>query len=354
VTRVLGLCGAALPARNLRDNHESNPLGHWEPRKIVETHNRFLADAGLGWDDAFEYPRDIFMSGLADAYRDRLAELAAREFGGAELFVLKDPRLSRLMPLWRPVLKSLGAAPHAVIAVRNPLEVADSLRRRDGRDEYGSLLVWIRYMLAAERDTRDMPRCFVRHEQLVRDWRPVARTISERLAIPLALDDEEIRRQVDAFVRADLHRHRRSDAELYERVDIPECVKQVYRCCCDAAKGDRVNIQTLDAVAEALDEAEGFYRGTGPLAQWRDNSTNVIALRRQHLRRDALYAFAAAEMGSARQSKRQLDALMKTRSWKFTRPFRGACRLVARVARILTALLTSRPAASHPVASATP
>jgi hypothetical protein len=228
--------------------------------------------------------------------------------------------------------------------VRNPLEVADSLLRRDGGDEYRSLLVWARHMLSAERDTRDMPRCFVRYQQLVTDWRPVVGMISERLAIPLTVDDADTRRDIDAFIRNDLWRHRRSDTELFERVDVPECVKQVYRCCCAAAESGRVNMQALDAVSEALDDAERFYRRTGPLPQWPGDPVNIVHVRQQQLRRDALYALAIAELGAARQSKRQLEAVLNTRSWRFTRPFRGVAYLCKRGLRMLATLLSHRPA----------
>src|ERR1700722_17647523 len=99
-----------------------------------------------------------------------LTDLTIREFGDAPLFILKDPRISRLMKLWRPVFDTLEVAPRIIIMVRNPLEVADSLERRNHWGEHRALIVWLRYLLAAERDTRDLPRCFVGYSQVMNDW----------------------------------------------------------------------------------------------------------------------------------------------------------------------------------------
>ncbi len=344
LTRVLGYCGAALPSCDYLDAHESNPLGHWEPRRIVEAHDRFLADAGLGWDEIFDYSRHLFNSRLAETYRSRLTEIAKREYGDSGLFVLKDPRLSRLMPLWRPVLNALDSAPHAVIAVRNPLEVAASLLRRDGWDEYRALVVWMRYMLSAERDTRDMPRCFVRHEALVCDWRPVVNAIAGQLALPLQVDDARIQRDVDSFVRGDLMHHRRRDADLFERGDIPDCVKQVYRCCRAAAEGEPVNTATFDAIGEALAEAAHFYRAPELRRVWGESGPDIAAARRLKSRRDALAALTMAELGSARyraeRSQRELSRVVNSWSWRCTRPLRGACYLIRRATQKLGALFS--------------
>jgi hypothetical protein len=317
--------------------HESNPLGHWEPRRIVETHDRFLVESGVSWDQVFEYPSTIFSSELADCYRARLTAMARREYGASRTFILKDPRLSRLLPLWRPALDSLGSTPYAVIAVRNPLECAASLRSRDDWTEHRALVVWMRYMLNAERDTRGMPRCFVGYDRLMNDWRPLVRSISDRLDIPLAVDDETIGREIDGFIREDLAHHRSTDQDLFGRSDIPDCVKLVFRHCRAAANGEAVNTQALDSIRDALNDAEQAYHRNGQMELWRDRPTNLADIHRGQSRRDALFALSIAELGKARdearRAKRELDTVLKTRSWRITRPFRAASYVIKRCVR---------------------
>jgi hypothetical protein len=88
-------------------------------------------------------------------------------YDDAPLIVVKDPRLSLLIPIWDTALQHEGYTPVYVIMVRDPREVAASLLRRNGFPRSKSLLLWISYMVAVERDTRGAPRCFVAYHDLL-------------------------------------------------------------------------------------------------------------------------------------------------------------------------------------------
>lgn len=334
LTRVLGLCGASLPQQNIADPHESNPLGHWEPQRIVDTHDRFLEEAGTAWDAILGYPDMMFTSALAASYRHRLTDIVRSEYGDAPIFVLKDPRTSRLMPLWRPVLEALPATPHAIIMVRNPLEVASSLQRRDGWDEYRALVVWLRYMLSAERETRDIARCFVKYDDLIENWQSVTSALSAQLNITFPIRSAEIEDKIDRFVRHDLRHHQRSSAELFYRGDIADCIKRAYQCFCAAAETGIVDYAALDNIADALDGAERVFRRmrhSGSKQSLRTVAVGKTAPERQ----DALLALVLAEFGRAtdiaEQSERVLQEVLTSRSWRFTKLFRALGRSMARV-----------------------
>ena len=340
LTRVLGLCGAALPRHNM-DAADSNALGFWEPQPIVDAHDRFLSEAGTRWEAIADYPPAMFASETAAACRRILADLVRREYGDVPLFILKDPRVSRLMPLWRPVLGELGAAPRIVIMVRNPLEIAGSMKQRDGWGEHRALMVWLRYMLAAERDTRDLPRCFVGYGQLMNDWRTVVDTISQQLGIAFARRDSAIELQIDGFVRPDLRHHRHQADALLQRDDIAGCVKLAYRCLTDATEAGTVDQSALDEIAGALDEAEATlarktHRKAGPApvrkaAQETDNKPEFD---------DTLTALMLAEIeqaiGLAERAERTLGEIRATWSWRLTKPLRALGRMLGRRGRPTT------------------
>src|SRR5581483_5443085 len=96
-----------------------------------------------------------------------LEQILRSEYGDSTLFVVKDPRLCRLIPLWLAALERYGARPSFVITTRNPLEVAGSLRARNGFSATKSYLLWLRHLLDAERDSRGFPRVFTSYEQLL-------------------------------------------------------------------------------------------------------------------------------------------------------------------------------------------
>jgi hypothetical protein len=336
LTRVLGLCGAALPRHNM-DAADSNALGFWEPQPIVDAHDRFLSAAGTGWETIADYPPAMFASETAAACRRTLADLARREYGEAPLFILKDPRVSRLMPLWRPVLAELGAEPRIVIMVRNPLEIAGSMKRRDGWGEHRTLMVWLRYMLAAERDTRDLPRCFVGYGQLMNGWRAVVDTITDRLDIEFPERSHAVEQEIDGFVRPDLRHHRHQADALLQRDDIAGCVKLAFRCFTDATEGGTIDQDALNGIAAALDEAENTlahmtHRKTGPVPTQEAAGKPGFD--------DTLTALMLAEIeqanGLAERAERTLDELRATWSWRLTKPLRALGRMLGRRGRPMT------------------
>src|SRR5580692_5095072 len=144
LTRLLALRGATLPEDMIRPGVD-NEIGFWEPRQIVAIHDEILQSAGSSWDDVAALPHAWFSSDVASRFRQRLGVALDRTFGDAPLFALKDPRLCLLLPLWLSLLDERGIAPLPVISVRNPLEVAASLGRRDSFSESKSLLLWLKY-----------------------------------------------------------------------------------------------------------------------------------------------------------------------------------------------------------------
>ena len=183
ITRVLSLLGIDLPRHLVPGIPSNNDLGFWESVPIAEAHDRFLASIGSAWDDVSPIPQSVFASAKADSFVGELDELLHAEYGDSSLFVVKDPRLCRLLPLWIGALDRFAARPSFVITTRNPLEVAGSLKARDGFSGTKSCLLWLRHLLDAERDSRGFARVFVSYERLLRDWV----TTSERIARELHL-----------------------------------------------------------------------------------------------------------------------------------------------------------------------
>ena len=109
VARVLGLCGATLPRGALPPN-EYNETGYWEPEAVVCLHDELLAALGSRFDDLNALPAGWHLSPLVAAYAPRLGQVLEEAYGDAPLWVIKDPRLCRLLSLWRVVLDELGVA----------------------------------------------------------------------------------------------------------------------------------------------------------------------------------------------------------------------------------------------------
>jgi hypothetical protein len=151
---------------------------------------------------------------LIDGLRARAKQLLEEEFGAAELFVLKDPRICRIAPFWLEARREANIAPLVVIPVRSPLEVARSLASRDGFSLEKGLLLWLRHILDGERETHGLPRAIVTMEQFLGDWRGSIKTIATRLAIEWPSFDDAAADGVDSFLSPDLKHQNAPDNSL--------------------------------------------------------------------------------------------------------------------------------------------
>ena len=218
LTRIIGHLGASLPFDPMPETAD-NPCGYWESRSIARFNNRLLESAGTRWNDDAPLPDAWFADPARAADEDEAATLLAAAFGDATLLVLKDPRVCRLLPLWRNVLARGGIESCAVIALRDPGEVARSLQARledaafrpaaVAAPERG-LLLWLRYVLDAEARSRDMPRTVIDYSALVADWRAAVRGLVE--LVPLPTITFEASTAIDAFLSPGLRRQRGPDA----------------------------------------------------------------------------------------------------------------------------------------------
>jgi hypothetical protein len=179
-SRAAALLGAAGPARPMPPGPD-NPSGFWEPESVAALNDEMLAAGQSSWADWTVFGPDRLPPGFMDAMQPRMVAALQDEYGDAPLFVLKDPRLSRLLPLWRPALDAIGAAPSALLALRHPAAVAQSLAARNGFPPGFSLLLWLRHTLDAERLTRGMPRAVASYTTLLDDWRPVMAQAAARM-----------------------------------------------------------------------------------------------------------------------------------------------------------------------------
>ncbi len=156
---TLNLLGCGLP-RTLLKADPTNPAGHWEPQGIVTLNDEILASSGSAWDDWSALDETWYASPVAQGFRERARAILENEFADSRLFVLKDPRICRLLPLWVGIVRTFGVSPFIVSPIRNPLDVALSLEKRNGIDLSIRHLIWLRHVLDAERASRALRRAY--------------------------------------------------------------------------------------------------------------------------------------------------------------------------------------------------
>lgn len=169
----LDLGGAVLPPG------PDNPKGYFEHGGINDVHEDFLAAIDSHWSDPRPLDGAVFDSEAATVGRQALRRHVESDLLPRSAWVLKNPRLCRLQPLWRDVFPS-SARPHYLLLVRHPLEVAASLAVRNRFPLELSVVLWLRHMLEAEAATRGAVRATLLFDDLAAGPEVALRGIGER------------------------------------------------------------------------------------------------------------------------------------------------------------------------------
>ena len=251
LTGVLQALGVELGEELLAPTLD-NPKGYFENAEVVETQEALLAALGRRWQDPRPLPADWRQRPVSDDAHVALTALVEVMLRQSPVAAVKDPRISRLVPLWRDVARGAGAALGAALVVRHPDEVAGSLHKRDGLTRARSHLLWMTYLLEAERDSRGLPRAFVSYEGLLADWRDtLMRMRLSGLDAMVPMPDADAEAQIDTFLDASLRRQGKTDLAVespFESLAV-ELYGLVLRC----AMGQVVDVPAaFDDVARRL------------------------------------------------------------------------------------------------------
>ncbi|GAB3195416.1 hypothetical protein GCM10027062_02290 [Nocardioides hungaricus] len=169
---------------------ETNPKGFGEPQWVVEHHDRLLREANVQVSDS--RPDAWFETGRVatrEQERIRTADWLGEHFAVNPELVVKDPRLSWFLGLWRVAAIRAGATPVFATMLRPPAEVVGS-KQTYYQNRLGSAHLaasWLNMLLHTERATResvaDGGRVFVRYADLLDDWTRIVMGAGERLGL---------------------------------------------------------------------------------------------------------------------------------------------------------------------------
>ncbi|WP_205472044.1 sulfotransferase family protein [Nocardioides sp. SYSU D00038] len=201
---------------------ETNPKGFGEPRWVVDNHDRLLKEAGVQVSDS--RPEAWFETGRVstrEPERIRAAEWLDGHFEVSRELVVKDPRLSWFLGLWRVAAVRTGATPVFATMLRPPAEVVGSKQTYYANKLGAAHLTasWLNMLLHTERATResvaDGGRVFVRYGDLLTDWTRTTMHVGETLQLQHVLHaDSEAIRDGHRFVDPSLRRMSQSLDDL--------------------------------------------------------------------------------------------------------------------------------------------
>lgn len=167
VARLLNLCGLTLgDEAAMVSATDDNRRGHWEHRELVRMNARVLAHFGGAAEDPPVLPPDWAEQPEIELLRAEARHLVHDLFGTRDDWGWKDPRTALTLPFWRPIVGEL----RCVVCIRNPLDSAASLAKRNNVSLRKALALWQYYTESALRNTRPHERIVVFYEDFFANY----------------------------------------------------------------------------------------------------------------------------------------------------------------------------------------
>ena len=168
LAQTLSFMGLELP-NSIQPGSPDNLKGHFESLKITQFHDNLLNELNFSWDTFIFPPESWFSSEYAERSIQELTKNFQREFPGSGPILLKDPRLSLFLPLWKKFVGITDLEDFYIVPLRHPLEVVASLDKRNKIGASRSCLIWLNYLFNAEKYSRGEKRSFIHFPEWSQD-----------------------------------------------------------------------------------------------------------------------------------------------------------------------------------------
>ncbi len=257
----------------------TNPKGFGEPQWVVDLHNELLRRIHVATSDARPQAwADAGKLSTREPLRERLSTWLEGQFAEADELVIKDPRLSWFLGLWRVAAIRAGAEPTFLTMLRPPPEVVRSKQQYYNArmaDAHG-IAGWVNVMLNTERATRGSDRVFVRYQDLIEDWTTAVLPIGERFGLMgIQAATPDAMRRVHGFVDPSLRRMQPGWDDLDLPDGLREIAQQTWRLLnkmADEGEDKVENQSRLDGLAA---EYETYYTAAESVARSSANAARM-------------------------------------------------------------------------------
>ena len=269
-THALEAMGVDLGDRLMPPAPGNNEKGFFEDVEVNAINIDLLETFGEEWDSLAPISAADLKSDL-EPLRARARALLLRRLQRSDTYGFKDPRTCKLLPFWQSIFAELGLEDAYVIALRNPLSVANSLEQRDGMAFETSCLLWLAHMLPSVVLTQGRPRVVVDYDRLVEAPAAELQRMAAALGLQQSLQQPAAATFAAEFMEQRL-RHavfRPEDSAADPRIPAPV---QALFAVLEEASADRASLEApgsmaaaQDIVARAGDLAQAFEAsGAGP------------------------------------------------------------------------------------------
>lgn len=352
ITRALQTMGVDLGNRLMQPVEHVNAKGFWEDDDITAINEQILHSLGMSWHSLAPLTPEHLSALQQNGLYTKAANMLREKVGTSPIYGFKDPRVAKLLPLWQGIFKTCGFQPSYLIAIRNPLSVAQSLLKRDGFNPVKSHLLWLEHVLLSLELSASYPHTVVDFDQLMHQ--PLAETKRIAAALELAINPAELNAYIESFIDEDLRHTVFKPEDLNSDPNCPPLACEVYRALLHQGAATSVTIDKwltefrritpimslVDSLQTGLTKAEHTTQEFKQLIEEKDQLLKDRALEYSqeiHNRNTHISTLESAVVLRDQWNEQlttELHTVINSNSWRATAPLRAVGKQVRRVARV--------------------
>ncbi len=335
VVRMLNLCGLYLgEEQDMLPKAADNPEGFWEHVGFFNINEVILSQLGGSWHRPPALPAGWEGLALLDHEREEARQLVASMQSHYDMWGWKDPRNSLMLPFWQSLVPDLKA----IICLRNPLDVARSLAKRNRFTEALGIDLWQTYSESALASVRPENRLITHYNSYFSDPRAELERVLKFVGIAAT---EAMLEEACATVSQSLQHNHETIENLICAGAPAEAIRLYAQMCLDCGPVYWKSIEGAESASTGEQaaqtpkpESESLRRLTG-----QDPAMDVVMeqlANRDRAIRTLKIQLAQQEERTAEQEQRTADlqtqlsalqmqasAIQNSISWRLTRPLRG-------------------------------
>jgi hypothetical protein len=222
LAHLVGMSGAYLGEdEQLLGGNEENPRGFYEHGYITQLNNDLLKANEFDWCELEGFTVDALSQVSQEKYKETVNQELKLLFTRGATVCVKDPRMCLLLPLWK---KYFSYKTVVVTIFRHPVEVAQSLQKRNGFTLEKGLALWEGYVTAQLASVKGFANFSLLHADLLQQPSQVAQRLAQFLSKHSVGIHKASDHEVNDFICAKLYRNRdqsiatlsRSQAALWQ------------------------------------------------------------------------------------------------------------------------------------------
>jgi GT2 family glycosyltransferase len=204
VSRLANMMGAYFaPEGKEMASQSDNPKGFWERTDVMQLNDEILNAAGGSWNQLSGLSLNTISAQEKEIFTQRINAIVLG-MDAHRPWSLKDPRMCLTLPIWRPSLE----IPVFLFVYRNPVQIAQSLAKRNSIPLSVGIALWEYYMVSALNAARDGDLLFTRYEDImsdpIKETRRIYQGLKEAGVTGLRMPSKK---EITAFINPDLFHH---------------------------------------------------------------------------------------------------------------------------------------------------